>query len=64
MARTYTENRKKNNLKWDTENLDRISVALPKGMKDQIKATAAESGKSMNEWIKDVITEKLGSKED
>lgn len=42
MPRPYTEKRKKSNQKWDAENLDRISIALPKGRKDIIKAHIAE----------------------
>ena len=33
----YTEARKEGNRKWDTANLDRVSVAMPKGKKDIIK---------------------------
>ena len=35
--------------KWDAANLDRISVALPKGKKDEIKAAAAIHGETMNQ---------------
>lgn len=42
------ESRKKANLKWDAANLDRISIAMPKGMKDTVKAAA---GESMNQYI-------------
>lgn len=36
----YTAARKEGNRKWDAQNLDRISIALPKGQKDKIKAHA------------------------
>lgn len=47
----YTDNKKKNNQKWDSENLDRMSIAFPKGTKDKIKQAAAVTGESMNQYI-------------
>ena len=38
----YTEARKEGNRKWDAANLDRISIAMAKGKKDQIKSAAIE----------------------
>lgn len=46
-----SESRKKANLKWDAANLDRVSIAMPKGMKDTVKAAAAVAGESMNQYI-------------
>ena len=46
-----SESRKKANLKWDAANLDRVSIAMPKGMKDTVKAAAAAAGESMNQYI-------------
>lgn len=45
--------------KWDAANLDRISVALPKGKKDEIKAAAAVHGETMNQYIKTAIDQRL-----
>lgn len=60
MARAYTENRKMHNQKWDAENLDRMSIALPKGMKEQIRGHAAAMGdKSANAFISRAITETM-----
>lgn len=59
MPRAYTENRKKNNQKWDAQNLDRVSIAMPKGKKDEIKAAAAAAGESMNQFINAAIDERL-----
>lgn len=47
----YTEARKEGNRKWDAANLDRVSIAMPKGMKDTVKAAAAVAGESMNQYI-------------
>lgn len=55
MPRPYTEARKKNNKAWDAENLDRISIAAPKGTRDALKAAAALAGKSVNQYIIDVL---------
>ena len=60
MPRKYTEARKENNKKWDSENLDRLSLALPKGHKEVIQAAAAASGeKSVNAWIGAAIEARL-----
>ena len=52
---SVTESRKKANAKWDAANLDRMSLALPKGKKDAIKAAAALAGESMNQYIGNAI---------
>ena len=51
MAQKYTEARKAGNRKWDAENLDRLSIAVPKGRKDVIKAHAEQRGESVNAFI-------------
>lgn len=56
---TYTDNKKKNNQKWDAANLDRLSVAFPKGTKDQIKQAAAAAGESMNQYIYEAVTRRI-----
>jgi hypothetical protein len=53
----YTEARKNANKTWDNKNLDRISVALPKGSKDALKAHAESTGESMNAFISRAIME-------
>ena len=40
MPQKYTEARKNGNRKWDAANLDRMSIALPKGRREEIKAFA------------------------
>lgn len=57
--RKYTEARKENNKKWDAANLDRISIAVPKGKKDTIKAHAEAHGQSVNGFINEAIDEKM-----
>lgn len=59
MSRPYTEARKNSNKAWDAANLDRISVALPKGSKDTIKSHAAERKESVNEFIRRAIMEAM-----
>lgn len=46
-----SEAQKKSAQKWDSANLDRMSLALPKGKKAAIKAAAALAGESMNQYI-------------
>lgn len=64
----YTEKKKESNRKWDAENLDRISIALPKGQKDIIKAHAESQGESVNGFISRAIENQMerdrGSGED
>lgn len=55
----YTEARKAGNRKWDAANLDRVSVAMPKGRKDEIKAHAEKNGESVNAFINRAIDETM-----
>lgn len=57
--RKYTESRKENNRKWDTANLDRVSIAMPKGKKDVVKAHAEGHGESLNGFINRAIVETM-----
>ena len=53
----YSEARKTANKNWDSKNLDRISVAMPKGSKDALKAHAESTGESVNAFINRAIME-------
>lgn len=55
----YTEARKNGNKKWDAANLDRVSVALPKGQKEIIKSHAEGRGESVNGFINRAISEAM-----
>ena len=59
MPQPYTEARKKANEKWNAENLDRISIAMPKGKKDVIKNYIASTGETMNAFINRAIDEAM-----
>ena len=59
MAQKYTDARKEGNRRWDAANLDRLSIALPKGQRDTIKAAAAAVGESVNSYIKRAIDERM-----
>ena len=54
---SYSEARKNANKNWDSKNLDRISIALPKGSKDALKEHAESQGESINAFIKRAIME-------
>ncbi len=54
-AQKYTEARKNGNRKWDAANLDRLSLALPKGKKAEIQAHAQAHGESVNAFISRAI---------
>ena len=55
----YTDARKEGNRKWDAANLDRVSIALQKGKKDDIKAAAAAVGESMNQYIINAVEQRM-----
>lgn len=59
MAQKYTESKKKSNRKWDSENLDRMSIAVPKGKRDVIKSHASLMGESVNQFIGRAIDETI-----
>lgn len=59
MAQKYTEARKEGNKRWDEKNLDRVSLAMPKGKKEDIKAAASSAGVSMNAYIVAAVDEKM-----
>lgn len=45
--------------KWDSENLERISVAMPKGKKAVIRDHAAAVGETVNGFINRAINETM-----
>lgn len=58
--RKYTEAQKKSAQKWDAQNLDRMSIALPRGTKEQIREHVAVMGdKSTNAFISRAIIETI-----
>ena len=59
MPRPYTEKRKRANQEWDAANLDRISIAIPKGQKEKIKEHAMQQGESVNAFIIRAIDETI-----
>ena len=58
-TRKYTEAQKRSAKKWDAANLDRISIAVPKGQKDTIKAHAEAHSESVNGFINRAIEETI-----
>lgn len=54
-----SEAQKKSAAKWDAANLDRLSLALPAGSRDAIKAHAAQRGESVNAFIGRAIRETI-----
>lgn len=57
--RKYTEAQKISARKWDAANLDRLSIAMPKGKKEQVKAHAEAHDKSLNSFINRAIDETM-----
>ena len=59
MARKYDERQKQWAAAWDAEHLDRISVALPKGYKEEIRRVADAAGESVNLFIRRAIESRM-----
>ena len=57
--RKYTEAQKLSAKKWDAANLDRVSIAMAKGKKDELKAAAVVAGESMNQYIITAIDQRM-----
>lgn len=57
--RKYTEAQKMSAKKWDAANLDRISVAAPKGTKERWKAAAVAQDKSLNQLIVEAVDNQI-----
>lgn len=57
--RKYTDAKKEGNRKWDAANLDRISIAIPKGRKELVKQAADQEGESVNKFILGLIDAEL-----
>lgn len=55
----YTEAKKASNQKWDAANLDRLSLAIPKGQKEAIKDHTTAQGESVNGFIWRAIQEAM-----
>ena len=58
-SRKYTEAQKQSARKWDAANLDRISIAVPKGHKEDIKPHAEAHSESVNGFINWAIEETM-----
>ena len=58
-SRKYTDAKKEGNRRWDAANLDRVSVAMPKGKKEIIKNHAEARGESVNGFINRAIDEAI-----
>lgn len=56
-----SERKKASNKKWDVANIERLSIAVPKGERDEIKASAAAAGESINKYIIEAIRARMGN---
>jgi hypothetical protein len=60
---TYTESKKRNNQKWDKENLKRMSLAMPIKLYVQFEKYCSDNSMSKNGMINQIIAEKIGYNE-
>ena len=56
-----SERKKASNKKWDVANIERLSIAVPKGQRDEIKTAAAAAGESVNAYIIAAIRARMGN---
>ena len=55
------ESQKRANEKWLAANYEKITIRVPKGTKDEIKAAATLAGMSMTQYIVSACKEKASS---
>lgn len=55
----YTEARKRANARYEAETVERISLVLPRGMKNKIKVAAAQNGESVNGFLCRIISKAI-----
>lgn len=60
MPQPYTKARREGNKRWDANNLDRISIAIPKGRKATVEACAKSEGTTINGLVNALLREKTG----
>lgn len=58
-----SEKKKASNAKWDSENLKRMSLAVPVEMHERMQTRISQTGETMNGFIKRAITETLSREE-
>lgn len=56
----YTENKRKNNKKWDDAHIFRKSVALPLEYKDAIQKKLDAEGISFNSYLRQLVEKDMG----
>lgn len=56
---TYTESQKKAIIKYISEKTDDIRLRLPKGTKDKWRTAAEKEGKSMTQFVADIINDHI-----
>lgn len=54
-----SEKKHASNVKWDSANLERISLAIPKGKGKLIREAAAASGESLNAYITNAAMQRI-----
>ena len=59
VSQKYTEARRDGNRRWDAANLDRLSIAMPKGKKELIRAHSEARGESMNAFVNRAVDETM-----
>lgn len=59
MKQKYTEKKKESNRRWDENNIERITVAVPKGKKQAIKEHATAKEESISGFVNRAIAETM-----
>ena len=59
MGEKYTEAQKKASMKYLKDKTDSIQIRTPKGTKDRWKIAATVRGKSLNQFIVDIVEREI-----
>lgn len=59
MKQKYTVKKKESNRRWDKNNIERITVAVPKGKKQIIKDYAEGHGESVSKFVNRVVDKEM-----
>lgn len=60
MKQKYTAKKKESNRRWDENNIERITVAVPKGKKQTIKDYAEAHYGSVSKFVNKAIDKEMG----
>ena len=55
MARSYSDAQKRAQMKWNSNNLERLSISFKKGHRSAWEAAASARGQTLTQWALDAL---------